>query len=97
MQSPARPAYLPWVDLTRIIAIFFVVVVHVSYQLMFKWGQIPFGWWMMGNVVAHMDKKDNIYPNKERAENKIDGVIGLIMATDQMARDRSEEPGIIIL
>ncbi len=51
MQSPSRPAYLPWVDLIRIIAIFFVVVVHVSYQLMFKWGKIPFGWWMMGNVV----------------------------------------------
>ncbi len=36
--------------------------------------------WMFGNVVARLDKKDNIFPNKERAENKIDGVVALIMA-----------------
>ena len=36
--------------------------------------------WMMSNVVAHMDNKDNIYPRKERPENKIDGVVALIMA-----------------
>ncbi len=51
MQPSSRPAYLPWADLTRIIAIFFVVVVHVSYQLVAKWGEIPFGWWMLGNIV----------------------------------------------
>ena len=36
--------------------------------------------WMFGNVVATLDKKDNIFPNKERPENKIDGVVALIMA-----------------
>ena len=36
--------------------------------------------WMVSNVVAHLDAKDNIYPRKERAENKIDGVVALIMA-----------------
>jgi len=36
--------------------------------------------WMFGNVVATSDKKDNIFPNKERPENKIDGVVALIMA-----------------
>jgi phage terminase large subunit-like protein len=36
--------------------------------------------WMASNVVAHLDAKDNIYPRKERAENKIDGVVALIMA-----------------
>lgn len=36
--------------------------------------------WMVSNVVAHYDKKDNIYPNKERPENKIDGVIAVLMA-----------------
>jgi phage terminase large subunit-like protein len=30
--------------------------------------------------VAHLDVKDNIYPRKERAENKIDGIVALIMA-----------------
>lgn len=36
--------------------------------------------WMMGNVTAKVDKKDNIFPNKDRPENKIDGVVALIMA-----------------
>ena len=36
--------------------------------------------WMISNVVCHMDAKDNIYPRKERPENKIDGVVALIMA-----------------
>ncbi|WP_284672830.1 terminase TerL endonuclease subunit [Moraxella haemolytica] len=43
-------------------------------------GDDPVMTWMMSNVVAQVDKKDNIYPNKERAENKIDGVVALIMA-----------------
>ena len=34
--------------------------------------------WMMSNVIAHHDKKDNVFPNKERPENKIDGAITLI-------------------
>ena len=36
--------------------------------------------WMASNVVAHLDAKDNIYPREERAENKIDGIVALIMA-----------------
>ncbi|MRG98860.1 terminase large subunit [Xanthomonas sontii] len=36
--------------------------------------------WMMGNVVARLDAKDNIYPRKETAENKIDGALALILA-----------------
>lgn len=36
--------------------------------------------WMVSNVVCHRDAKDNIYPRKERPENKIDGVVALIMA-----------------
>lgn len=35
--------------------------------------------WMASNVVAHMDAKDNIYPRKEKPENKIDGIISLLM------------------
>jgi phage terminase large subunit-like protein len=34
----------------------------------------------MGNVVAKRDNKDNIFPRKEVYENKIDGVVALIMA-----------------
>ncbi len=36
--------------------------------------------WEMSNVVAHTDKKDNIFPNKDRPENKIDGIVAIIMA-----------------
>jgi phage terminase large subunit-like protein len=45
--------------------------------------------WMMSNVVAHMDAKDNIYPRKERPENKIDGVVALIMALGRALADQS--------
>ena len=36
--------------------------------------------WAISNVVAKLDRKDNVFPNKERPENKIDPVVGLIMA-----------------
>lgn len=36
--------------------------------------------WAMSNVVGHYDAKDNVYPKKERPENKIDPAIATIMA-----------------
>lgn len=36
--------------------------------------------WMMSNVVAKSDAKDNVYPRKDRPENKIDGPVALISA-----------------
>lgn len=39
--------------------------------------------WMISNIVAHLDAKDNIYPRRERVENKIDGVVALIMALNR--------------
>jgi phage terminase large subunit-like protein len=36
--------------------------------------------WMMSNVISHRDKKDNVYPHKERYENKIDGAVAAMMA-----------------
>jgi phage terminase large subunit-like protein len=35
--------------------------------------------WMMSNVVAKLDAKDNIYPRKEKPEQKIDGGVAAIM------------------
>ncbi len=50
--------------------------------------------WMFSNVVAHFDNKDNVYPKKERPENKIDGVVALLMCLGRaMASDA--EPGSI--
>jgi phage terminase large subunit-like protein len=37
--------------------------------------------WMMGNVVAVTDHKDNVYPRKEQPEAKIDGPVAAIMAS----------------
>lgn len=36
--------------------------------------------WAMSNVVAKLDAKDNVYPRKERPENKIDPFVALCMA-----------------
>ncbi|MDN3627875.1 terminase large subunit [Methylobacterium isbiliense] len=48
--------------------------------------------WMLSNVVAKPDRKDNVYPTKLRPENKIDGPVAHLMA---LARCMSgAEPGI---
>ena len=58
--------------------------------------------WMAGNVVAHCDKKDNIFPNKEGVKNKIDGIVAIIMAMKvaMMATDTKsvyEERGLVTI
>ena len=51
--------------------------------------------WMMSNVVAHTDAKENIYPRKEFPENKIDGPVALIMALAGAIHDTGgNEPSI---
>ena len=39
--------------------------------------------WMMGNVMAKIDGKGNVFPRKQRPENKIDGAVALIGARAQ--------------
>jgi phage terminase large subunit-like protein len=36
--------------------------------------------WMIGNCVAKEDAKANVFPRKNREQDKIDGVIALLMA-----------------
>lgn len=36
--------------------------------------------WMIGNVTVKPDAKDNVFPRKERPDNKIDGPVSLFMA-----------------
>lgn len=52
--------------------------------------------WMVSNVVCHRDAKDNIYPRKEREENKIDGVVALIMALgrEMAGKTETQQPGL---
>lgn len=45
--------------------------------------------WEMANVVAYRDAKENIYPRKDRVENKIDGPVATMMA---LARWMFAEP-----
>ena len=40
--------------------------------------------WMMGNVSVKANHKDEIYPRKLREQNKIDGVIALLMAVNRL-------------
>lgn len=47
--------------------------------------------WQMSNVVSKTDQKDNVYPNKERPEAKIDGPVALIMAMNR-AMVKAPEP-----
>ena len=54
----------------------------------------PIFTWMLSNVVAHYDKKDNIYPNKEREENKIDGPVALIMALNRAIKAEILGPSV---
>ena len=53
--------------------------------------------WMIGNVVGHYDAKENVYPRKERPENKIDGAIALIMALGRHMVSRSPDYFLMIM
>lgn len=46
--------------------------------------------WMVSNVVCHRDVKDNIYPRKEREENKIDGPVAAIMGLGRALHTAAE-------
>lgn len=46
--------------------------------------------WMVSNVVCHVDAKENIYPRKERPENKIDGLVALVMALGVAAKQTDD-------
>ncbi len=46
--------------------------------------------WAASNVVCHTDAKDNIYPRKERPENKIDPIVAAIMALGRWMAARAQ-------
>ena len=48
--------------------------------------------WEMSNVVGHYDRKENVYPVKERPENKIDGPMTLIMMLSRALVSAGEKP-----
>ena len=48
--------------------------------------------WMAANVVAKSDAKDNIFPRKELPDNKIDGIVALLMAIGRAMLGEQAEP-----
>lgn len=55
--------------------------------------------WMMSNVEVKPDHNENIFPRKQRPENKIDAAVGLIVAMSRAMAPAEQEaaPEIIIL
>ncbi len=49
--------------------------------------------WMMSNVEVKEDRNDNIFPRKQRTENKIDAAVALIVAMAR-AMINKQDPGI---
>ena len=47
--------------------------------------------WMVGNVTAQEDRNGNVFPRKERPENKIDGAVMLIMAMERGFQQPGDE------
>lgn len=68
-----------------------------------KHAACPVMTWMISNVVAHVDAKENIFPRKENPKNKIDGPVAAIMATglylgaDNEASSVYEHRGLLVL
>ncbi len=48
--------------------------------------------WAMSNVTAKVDRKDNVFPNKERPENKIDPFVALCMAMGVAMQSEQKQP-----
>jgi phage terminase large subunit-like protein len=48
--------------------------------------------WCMGNVIGQADRRGNLYPTKQRPENKIDAAVSLIMGVARSMDNRTEEP-----
>ena len=64
----------------------------------FKHDGNPVLTWAISNVVCHRDRKDNIYPAKEKADHKIDPAVALIMAIARLmaAKPQSQMPGVSV-
>lgn len=55
--------------------------------------------WMVSNVVVQPDRNDNIFPRKERDENKIDGPVAVITGMNRLLAAEYDEgdPGVMVV
>lgn len=60
------------------------------------WSGCPVMEWELSNVVAKMDRKDNVYPNKPEGQNhlKIDNPVALISALGVAMSNQPEGPSV---
>jgi phage terminase large subunit-like protein len=66
------------------------------YDGRFHFDSDPILTWAISNVVAHADKNDNLFPNKERPENKIDPATALFTSLNRvMTQDTNTGEGSI--
>ena len=50
--------------------------------------------WCVGNVVGRPDRRGNLYPAKQRPEQKIDAAVALMMAVGRAMAADDGQPGI---
>lgn len=56
----------------------------------------PIMTWMVSNVVVKYDLKDNIFPRKERVENKIDGAVAICIGMNRLLADEAIDEPIVL-
>ena len=50
--------------------------------------------WCIGNVVGKADRRGNLYPTKQRPEQKIDAAVALMMAVGRAMVEDEEAKGL---
>jgi phage terminase large subunit-like protein len=50
--------------------------------------------WCVGNVVGKADRRANLYPTKQRPEQKIDAAVALMMAVGRAMSDGGDDAGL---
>ena len=50
--------------------------------------------WNASNTTVEPDRNENIFPRKERADNKIDGMVALITALSRIVRSKGDGDSI---
>ena len=50
--------------------------------------------WCLGNVVGKADRRGNLYPTKQRPEQKIDAAVALMMAIGRAMIENEDARGL---
>ena len=50
--------------------------------------------WCLGNVVGKADRRGNLYPTKQRPEQKIDAAVALMMAMGRAMTEDEDAKGL---